>query len=31
MLQHNWAVNHNMATFSELFLAVCWWERLSRG
>ena len=28
---HNWAVEYNMATFSELSLAVCWQGRLSRG
>ena len=27
----NHAVEHNVATFSELALAVCWQERLSRG
>ena len=27
----NWAVEHNVAMFSELSLAVCWRERLKRG
>ena len=27
----NQAVEHNMAKFSELSLAVRWWGRLSRG
>ena len=28
---HNRAVEHNVAAFSELSLAICWLGRLSRG
>ena len=31
MVQRNRAAEHSMATFSELSIAVHWWERLSRG
>ena len=31
MVLHNWDVEDNVATFSELSLAVCSWERLNRG
>ena len=28
---HNRAVEHNMATLSELSVAICWQGRVSRG
>jgi len=30
MVLGNWAVEHNMASFLELSLAVQWWERLNQ-
>lgn len=27
----NWAVEHNVAGFSELYFAVCWQGRIDRG